>query len=312
LLGVRAPPGGAPDRCRVPGPMHLVLAEGATDATAAPTCTRAVRPGRCAGPDGLADGDERARGPTQRQPLPPRRAFRARAHHSRLCDVARPRAAYPRGTHEHRARAALTPQARPRCGRCSADTAGRMGCVHGRAQGRTLLSHVPTHGRRARSARPAPARAGAAQLCRQPAGRAVDASRDRHTARPRDRYVRGARVPACERSRVTTLRRRTARHRARAVPAGCTYGDQPRPDLARRSAPGRRRDSRPRLARVGASRAYPAAGRRMTPYYVNVTILVLAALLWLGGMFFLAAVCAPLLRRLEPPALPPRLLPLLS
>jgi len=41
----------------------------------------------------------------------------------------------------------------------------------------------------------------------------------------------------------------------------------------------------------------------MTLYYVNVTIHVLAALLWLGGMFFLAAVGAPVLRRVEPPAL---------
>ncbi|MEX1183251.1 MAG: DUF4149 domain-containing protein [Gemmatimonadota bacterium] len=38
-------------------------------------------------------------------------------------------------------------------------------------------------------------------------------------------------------------------------------------------------------------------------YLVNVTIHVLAALLWLGGMFFLAAVGAPVLRKVEPPAL---------
>jgi putative copper resistance protein D len=38
-------------------------------------------------------------------------------------------------------------------------------------------------------------------------------------------------------------------------------------------------------------------------YYANVTIHVLAALLWLGGMFFLAAVGAPVLRAVEPPAL---------
>jgi copper resistance protein D len=38
-------------------------------------------------------------------------------------------------------------------------------------------------------------------------------------------------------------------------------------------------------------------------YYANVTIHVLAALLWLGGMFFLAAVGAPVLRRVEPPEL---------
>ena len=38
-------------------------------------------------------------------------------------------------------------------------------------------------------------------------------------------------------------------------------------------------------------------------YYVNVTIHVLAALLWLGGMFFLAVVGAPTLRTVEPPQL---------
>ena len=38
-------------------------------------------------------------------------------------------------------------------------------------------------------------------------------------------------------------------------------------------------------------------------YYLNVTVHVLAAMLWLGGMFFLAAVGAPVLRRVEPPAL---------
>jgi putative copper export protein len=38
-------------------------------------------------------------------------------------------------------------------------------------------------------------------------------------------------------------------------------------------------------------------------YYLNVTVHVLAALLWLGGMFFLGAVGAPVLRRLEPPEL---------
>jgi uncharacterized membrane protein len=39
----------------------------------------------------------------------------------------------------------------------------------------------------------------------------------------------------------------------------------------------------------------------------NVTIHVLAALLWLGGMFFLGVVGAPALRRIEPPALRQRL-----
>ncbi|MGZ8376132.1 MAG: DUF4149 domain-containing protein [Gemmatirosa sp.] len=40
-----------------------------------------------------------------------------------------------------------------------------------------------------------------------------------------------------------------------------------------------------------------------TLYWVSVTLHVLAALGWLGGMFFLALVGAPVLRRVEPPAL---------
>ena len=40
-----------------------------------------------------------------------------------------------------------------------------------------------------------------------------------------------------------------------------------------------------------------------TLYYVNVTVHVLAAMLWLGGMFFLGVVGAPVLRAVEPPAL---------
>jgi uncharacterized membrane protein len=38
-------------------------------------------------------------------------------------------------------------------------------------------------------------------------------------------------------------------------------------------------------------------------YFVNVTVHVFAALLWLGGMFFLAVVGAPVLRSVEPPEL---------
>lgn len=38
-------------------------------------------------------------------------------------------------------------------------------------------------------------------------------------------------------------------------------------------------------------------------YFVNVTVHVFAALLWLGGMFFLAVVGAPVLRRVEDPGL---------
>lgn len=40
-----------------------------------------------------------------------------------------------------------------------------------------------------------------------------------------------------------------------------------------------------------------------TLYYANVTVHVLAALMWLGGMFFLAIVGAPALRAVEPPRL---------
>jgi uncharacterized membrane protein len=42
-------------------------------------------------------------------------------------------------------------------------------------------------------------------------------------------------------------------------------------------------------------------------YYVVVTIHVLAAMLWLGGMLFLGIVGAPVLRAIEPPALRQRL-----
>lgn len=44
-----------------------------------------------------------------------------------------------------------------------------------------------------------------------------------------------------------------------------------------------------------------------TLYFINVTIHVLAALLWLGGMFFLGVVGAPALRSIEPAALRQRL-----
>ena len=42
-------------------------------------------------------------------------------------------------------------------------------------------------------------------------------------------------------------------------------------------------------------------------YWISVTLHVLAAMLWLGGMLFLAAVGAPVLRAVEPPALRQRL-----
>jgi uncharacterized membrane protein len=41
----------------------------------------------------------------------------------------------------------------------------------------------------------------------------------------------------------------------------------------------------------------------MSLYHLNVSVHVLAAMLWLGGMFFLGVVGAPVLRRIEPPAL---------
>ncbi len=42
-------------------------------------------------------------------------------------------------------------------------------------------------------------------------------------------------------------------------------------------------------------------------YYLNVTVHVLAALVWLGGMFFLALVGAPVLRTVDNPELRQRL-----
>ncbi len=41
----------------------------------------------------------------------------------------------------------------------------------------------------------------------------------------------------------------------------------------------------------------------MSFYYLNVTVHVLAAMLWLGGMFFLGVVGAPVLRSIEPATL---------
>lgn len=41
----------------------------------------------------------------------------------------------------------------------------------------------------------------------------------------------------------------------------------------------------------------------MSWYYANVTLHVLAALFWLGGMLFLGIVGAPVLRKVEPPTL---------
>lgn len=38
----------------------------------------------------------------------------------------------------------------------------------------------------------------------------------------------------------------------------------------------------------------------MSLYFINVTVHVFAAILWLGGMFFLAVVGAPVLRSVEP------------
>lgn len=41
----------------------------------------------------------------------------------------------------------------------------------------------------------------------------------------------------------------------------------------------------------------------MSLYWISVSVHVLAALFWLGGMFFMALVAAPLLRQVEPPGL---------
>lgn len=45
----------------------------------------------------------------------------------------------------------------------------------------------------------------------------------------------------------------------------------------------------------------------MSAYHLNVTVHLLAALFWLGGMFFLAIVGAPVLRELDDPRLRGRL-----
>lgn len=45
----------------------------------------------------------------------------------------------------------------------------------------------------------------------------------------------------------------------------------------------------------------------MSAYHLNVYVHVLAAIVWLGGMLFLAAVGAPVLRQVEPPELRARL-----
>jgi uncharacterized membrane protein len=42
-------------------------------------------------------------------------------------------------------------------------------------------------------------------------------------------------------------------------------------------------------------------------YFINVTIHVMAAMLWIGGMFFFALVGAPALREVEPPQMRARL-----
>ncbi len=45
----------------------------------------------------------------------------------------------------------------------------------------------------------------------------------------------------------------------------------------------------------------------MTVYYVTVYLHLLSALIWLGGMFFFVLVGAPVLRKVDPPALRRRL-----
>jgi copper resistance protein D len=44
-----------------------------------------------------------------------------------------------------------------------------------------------------------------------------------------------------------------------------------------------------------------------TLYYLNVSLHVLAAVFWLGGVFFLALIGAPVLRKVDPPSLRARL-----
>src|SRR5690606_40508139 len=68
--------------------------------------------------------------------------------------------------------------------------------------------------------------------------------------------------------------------------------------------------SSPRVAAPVLSPLLPAAPHitalpRAMPslYYVSVTAHLLAAFLWLGGMFFLAVVGAPVLRSVQPAAL---------
>ncbi len=41
----------------------------------------------------------------------------------------------------------------------------------------------------------------------------------------------------------------------------------------------------------------------MSLYHINITVHILAAFLWLGGLFFFGAVGAPVLRRVEPASL---------
>jgi len=65
------------------------------------------------------------------------------------------------------------------------------------------------------------------------------------------------------------------------------------------------------MVHVGGAReaATPAARgiETVTLYHLSVFLHVMAALVWLGGIFFLALVAAPVLRRVDPPHLRARL-----
>src|SRR6185437_2938455 len=88
-----------------------------------------------------------------------------------------------------------------------------------------------------------------------------------------------------------------------------------RRDRRRLRAPGASRDARHHRGADAAGRDRPATRGRLTArrppmralYFATVSLHVLAAMFWLGGMFFLGIVGAPALRRVEPPELRQRL-----
>jgi hypothetical protein len=157
LLGIPAPSGRADDRARVPGPLrHLLaarLADGPVDAARAAV----VRARRNAGRHGLAHGEERAGGPSEREPLPAGGAPEPRVPDLRHGRVAGARSRHARRRHICGHRTA-TDAARPDTGRRRARRADRVGRVRRRAPGGAVLPDVSAHGRQARTRRPARAR----------------------------------------------------------------------------------------------------------------------------------------------------------